>query len=108
MASQLARQIAGGAWGRTQATLNKVMDPELAEAFAEIIDEIVAGQKPRRIRRTVYVSPTENKEIDGTFLAWGTDFEELNDCVGQFPVAIIENDDGTVCYHPAYRVKFLK
>lgn len=110
MASQLARQIAGGAWGRTPATLNTVMDPDLAEAFAGIIDDILSKQQqhPRRVIFNGKISRTETEEIEGNFLAWGSDFEEMNDGIGQYPVAIIEKDDGTVCYHPASRVRFLK
>lgn len=39
MASSLAREKAAGAWCK-ESTKNTVMDPVLAEAFAEIIDEV--------------------------------------------------------------------
>ena len=40
MASKLAREKVALAWC-TEATKHKVMDPELAEAFAEILDEYI-------------------------------------------------------------------
>lgn len=39
MASDLALQKAAQAWCKTK-TVNKTLDPDLAEAFAEILDEI--------------------------------------------------------------------
>ena len=42
MATELARQRAAQVWCK-ETTSSKVMDVELAEAFAEIIDEIWTG-----------------------------------------------------------------
>ena len=42
MASKLAREKVALAWC-TEATKHKVMDPELAEAFAEILDEYITA-----------------------------------------------------------------
>jgi len=39
MATQLSREKAAQAWCK-ETTSNKIMDVELAEAFAEILDEI--------------------------------------------------------------------
>ena len=38
------------------------------------------------------------KWVGGTLLAWGTDFEELNDQMGPIPVGIIEDDKTKCCY----------
>ena len=44
MASELARQKAAQAWCK-KTTSKKVVDTELAEAFAEIIDEYIEALK---------------------------------------------------------------
>ena len=43
----------------------------------------------------------------GRFHAWSTDFDELRYGVVQFPVAIVELDNGTLRSVPLYGVRFL-
>ena len=43
-----------------------------------------------------------------TFLAWGVDYEELNDGVGTFSTALIELDDGTVKNVPVENIEFVR
>lgn len=43
----------------------------------------------------------------GTLRFWGTDFEELNDGIGQFPVGVVE-DNATALVHstPVHHLSF--
>ena len=43
----------------------------------------------------------------GSFHTFTTDYEELQDGVGQYPAAIVEFGDGTVKTFPLYRIRFL-
>jgi len=43
----------------------------------------------------------------GSFDTFTTDFEELQDGVGQYPAAIVEFGDGTVKTLPLWRIRFL-
>jgi hypothetical protein len=42
----------------------------------------------------------------GIFLAWGVDYEELQNGVGMFSTAIIEMPDGTVKNWPVDMIRF--
>lgn len=45
--------------------------------------------------------------VHGRFHGWGVDFEELENGVGNFTVAIIELDDGQIIEALPDRIKFL-
>lgn len=65
MASQLARNKAGEAWTKP-TTKNMDMNPDLAEAFAEILDEVLS--KPwlgNATTRTLLEEIKVRIEIDG-------------------------------------------
>lgn len=43
----------------------------------------------------------------GKFLAWGVGYEELAAGVGQYTLAIVELEDGTVCEKSICHIKFI-
>jgi hypothetical protein len=49
----------------------------------------------------------ENKETLGLFHQWGNDFEEFESGAGNYTVAIVELDDGTVVTHAPDKITFL-
>lgn len=60
----------------------------------------------RRCRGVNY--HTLNRDVvEGRFLAWGIDYEELTDGTGIFSVALIEDDGGKVVMCPATSVQFI-
>jgi hypothetical protein len=46
-------------------------------------------------------------EYTGTILAFGTDYEELNNGIGNYPVALIEKDDGTIASVSVNLIRFI-
>ncbi len=61
---------------------------------------VIRREQPLRIEKIM------SKEY-GYFHEWGTDYEELQGGVGQFPIAIIEKDDGTIVTPHAELIKFV-
>ena len=47
------------------------------------------------------------EDYKGKFLGFSTDFEELENGVGNYPVALVETDGGEIRVHPVALVKFL-
>jgi len=59
-------------------------------------------------RRVSYKNNCRYKDLKyGFFCQWSQEHEEYQDGPGHFPVAIIENDDGTIETAPARLVRFL-
>ena len=52
-----------------------------------------------------FLEKVENGE--GTFCAWGSDFEEMETGVGTFSTAIVRRADGTIENVPVEMVQFL-
>lgn len=50
----------------------------------------------------------ESIRIPGFLREWSTMYEELRDGVGQYPVGIIENFDGTISVVAAENIKMIK
>lgn len=54
-------------------------------------------------KKTIYVP-----DGFGTFIQYSTDYEEYEAGPGNYPVAIIEKDDGTVKAYDLAQIKFIK
>ena len=69
------------------------------------------GSVAERDRRTgVVLVTTKTVRIPtykGKLHGFGTDWEELNHGIGQFPVAIVEKDDGNLVAEPITLVRIL-
>lgn len=47
------------------------------------------------------------KTFEGLFHEWGVNYEEFETGPGNFTVAIVELEDGTVDTFPAHQIKFI-
>ena len=57
----------------------------------------------------VKVQPSKRVlDFVGDFHQYARSFEELSDGVGQYPVAIVERGDGTVCDYPLNMIQFIR
>lgn len=50
---------------------------------------------------------SEEVEREGVFHEFGLDFQECNEGVGSFTVAIVESPDGTVGLVPVHLIRFI-
>jgi len=86
------------------------------DAAQECIDEIAeTNNLKKNLRRVmvtewvgVYPKKVELKETrEADFHGWGNDYEELESGTGNYTVAVVEFDDGTIEMVRADRVRFL-
>lgn len=50
---------------------------------------------------------SEEVEVEGRFHEFGLDFQECNEGVGSFTVAIVESPDGRVSLVPVHLIRFI-
>lgn len=65
------------------------------------------GQNYRLCECLLYAQG-EHHTVQGRFLFWGVDYEELQGGIGHYTVAIVELENGAVVTAPASSVKFLE
>jgi len=68
-------------------------------SWKDIPDDTMPGGMRRAL--------VEDKEFIWDFHGWGIDFEELNNGVGQFTVAILEAECGKIVLLPAHMIRML-
>ena len=91
------------------------MTPEAELNLLKLVSSLIPKDDPLEERFFKKVRPVsamlyrngENIQVEGHFHGWTTDYEELNNGVGQYPAGVIELADGTIVVAAASCMKFL-